>query len=132
MSGSNAAEVPVLRALASDIPVHDPAVRRFVIEALRTVEALSAELAMHAEGRFRPELHNFIDGGHRDRLDMLIIAQQAELDESSAVVERVRALVDFSSWAATDSGYDEPAIQVADLRRALGQAGPDTVTMSSA
>jgi hypothetical protein len=122
MSASEAVEVPLLRALAGGISVRDPLVRRFVAEALHTVETLNAQLATQSGDRVRSDGDGFLDTGHRNRLDTLILAQQAELDEAGAVLDRLRALMDFSTWAAEEGRVEEPAVLLSDLRRALSPA----------
>ena len=123
MSGSDAAELPALRELAGNISLHDRAVAQFVSEAFRTIEVLSTELAARSKDVPASAGGGFLDSGHRDRLDLLIIAQQAELDGLNAVMDRVQALLDFSAWSADEDGQgDDPVVRWTDLRRALPQA----------
>jgi hypothetical protein len=62
----------------------------------------------------------FLDDGHRDRLEQLVLQQQAEIAALQATIGRVRALRDLAEWAAKMAGETrEVKVSVSDLSRAL-------------
>jgi hypothetical protein len=122
VNGRGAADTSELRALASRIVNEDPAVRDFVIEALATIEALRAELRFSQEQLSVVTDLTFLDGGHRARLEDLVLTLQREVDGLNALLGRVRAVADFSEWAAQAIGSaDDPMVRTEDLRRAIAK-----------
>jgi hypothetical protein len=57
----------------------------------------------------------FLDAGHRQRLEDLILRQQQEIAELNDALDRVRALRDLQQWAGGPG-----QVRISDLDRALG------------
>jgi hypothetical protein len=69
----------------------------------------------------------FLDDKHRRRLEQLILQQAAEMAQSTAALDRVRALRDFAEWADRTAGGSETGgtIRVSDLTQALMDASAE-------
>jgi hypothetical protein len=120
VTGREAADTWDLRALASRIATDDPIVRDFVTEALSAIDALRAELQLSQEQLSVVTDQAFLDGGHRSRLEELVLSLQREVDELNELLGRVRAVADFSEWATKTIGSaDDPIVRTEDLRRAM-------------
>ena len=95
-------------------PARSPAGHRMHSEAHGVTRATTGPMdtAVHARPGQSPD---FLDGGHRQRLEDLILRQDREIAELNEALDRVRALRDLDQWA-DGSGH----VRVADLDRALG------------
>lgn len=70
-----------------------------------------------AAGAIPSHAPDFLDGGHRQRLEDLILRQHQEIAELNEALDRVRALRELQQWA-DGAGH----VRVSDLDRALGLA----------
>jgi hypothetical protein len=63
----------------------------------------------------------FLDDGHRQRLEALILQQDAEISALQGSLDRVRAVRDLAQWAAKIANEDqEGSVKTSDLNNALG------------
>lgn len=111
-----------LQALADLVDSREPLVRQFLVQALAEAERLSAALSA-AERRYDAiEARTFLDGGHRRRLEDLIMRQEADLARATATIERVKALAEMAQWAARTAGPSRRvSVLVDDLLAALAE-----------
>ncbi len=101
----------LLDELASAIPLADPAV-------VTVVRELSAEIS-----RLNSTSSERDSSAGVESLTELLLSQAAELQEMRDRLQRVRALVELSSWAAGSAGgQSDPAIRASDILHAI--AGP--------
>lgn len=101
----------LLDELASAIPLADPAV-------VAVVRELTAEI-----GRLRSAGNEQDSPATVESLTELLLSQAAELQEMRDRLQRLRALVELSSWAASNgAGQPDPAIRASDIMHAI--AGP--------
>jgi hypothetical protein len=99
--------------LAASVPLADPAVVAVVRELTAEIGRLRSpgDLAMPASS---PTVEALTD---------LVLNQAAELQELHERLQRVRALIDFTRWAATTgAGAADPKIRTSDIMHAI--AGP--------
>jgi hypothetical protein len=99
--------------LAASVPLADPAV-------VTVVKELTAEI-----GRLRSPLDDAVPGSSPtvEALTDLVLNQAAELQDMHERLQRVRALVEFTRWAATShDGATDPKIRTSDIMHAI--AGP--------
>jgi hypothetical protein len=98
----------LLHELASSTPLADPAV-------VGLIKELTAEIS-----RLRSFDGVVETGATVEALTTLLLDQAAELQELRERLQRVRALVELSVWAAGhhDEGTD-PAIRSSDIRHAI-------------
>lgn len=96
----------LLDELASSTPLADPAV-------VALVQELTAEI-----GRLRAGSDTSPATPTVEALTGLLLGQAAELQDLRERLQRVRALIDLSSWAA--GGAADPSIRASDLRHAIG------------
>jgi len=100
----------VLDELASAVPLADPAV-------VAVVRELTAEINRLRSGEWDASVTAV------DSLTEMLLSQAAELQEMRERLQRIRALVELSSWAASDGGgQPDPAIRASDIMHAI--AGP--------
>jgi hypothetical protein len=98
----------LLDELTSGTPLADPAV-------VSVIRELVAEI-----GRLR-SIGELADTGPTvEALTTLLLDQAAELQELRDRLQRVRALVELSAWAAGDHGEVDPSIRSSDIRHAIG------------
>lgn len=101
----------LLDELASAIPLADPAV-------VAVVSELTAEIS-----RLRSAGDERDSSATVESLTELLLSQAAELQEMRDRLQRIRALVELSNWAASNGGSQpDPAIRVSDIMHAI--AGP--------
>ncbi|MGS0687642.1 hypothetical protein ACVBEQ_21205 [Nakamurella sp. GG22] len=95
-------------------PARSPAVHR--VHSAANGSSRGRNGADDAAAGARPDRSSdFLDIGHRQRLEELILRQDREIAELNEALNRVRALRDLEQWA------DGPGhVRVADLDRALG------------
>jgi hypothetical protein len=98
--------------LAASVPLADPAV-------VAVVRELTAEI-----GRMRSPADHVNPGSPAvEALTDLVLNQAAELQIMHERLQRVRALVEFTRWAATSAdGAADPKIRTSDIMHAI--AGP--------
>jgi hypothetical protein len=103
----------LLAELAASVPLADPTVVALVRELTAEISRLQS---VHLErvGETSATVES---------LTGLLLGQAAELQELRDRLQRVRALIDLSSWAAaTDGNPADPAIRASDILHAI--AGP--------
>lgn len=101
----------LLDELASAVPLADPAV-------VSVVRELTAEIS-----RLRSAGEERDSSVTAESLTELLLSQAAELQEMRERLQRIRALVELSTWAASNgSGEPDPAIRASDILHAI--AGP--------
>jgi hypothetical protein len=118
-----AARVSDLRAQARRIRTDDREMHRLLSEAFEVIDLLLAGSDPDlGPATSAPSATPSANGPASDPLcDMaeLVGIQQREMDELTATIERVSALVEFSGWAARSAGSGEPVVRTDDLRAAL-------------
>jgi hypothetical protein len=98
----------------------DPHVRRFVSDAAVEIDRLAMSLSQAEAALAAAQSAGFLDVDHRQRLESLILQQEAEISRLNAALDRVRALVDLSQWAGRAVGPGAGStVRVDDLSRAL-------------
>ena len=98
----------------------DPHVRRFVSNAAVEIDRLAMLLSQAEAALAAVQSAGFLDVDHRQRLESLILQQQAEISRLNATLDRVRALVDLAQWAGRAVGPDAGStVRIDDLSRAL-------------
>jgi hypothetical protein len=103
----------LLAELAASVPLADPAVVALVRE-------LTAEISRLQSAYLNPVGES---SATVEALTGLLLGQAAELQEMRDRIQRVRALIDLSSWAAATGGNPaDPAIRASDILHAI--AGP--------
>lgn len=98
----------LLDELASGTPLADPAVVAVVSELTAEIGRLRAATGTEAADGSAPGV---------EALTALLLGQAAELQDLRERLQRVRALIDLSSWAA---GGGDPTVRVSDIRHAIG------------
>ena len=98
----------LLDELASGTPLADPAVVAVVSELTAEIGRLRAATGAAATDGSAPGV---------EALSTLLLGQAAELQDLAERLQRVRALIELSSWAA---GGGDPTVRVSDLRHAIG------------
>ncbi len=98
----------------------DPHVRRFVSDAAVEIDRLTVSLSQAEAALAAAQSAGFLDADHRQRLESMILQQEAEISRLNATLDRVRALVDLSQWAGRAVGPDAGStVRIDDLSRAL-------------
>ena len=97
----------ILDELASSTPLADPAVVALIQELAVEIGRLRA-----GTGESSPSSPTV------EALTALLLGQAAELQDLRERLQRVRALIDLSSWAA--GGTADPSIRASDIRHAIG------------
>jgi len=100
----------LLAELAAAIPLADPAVVAVVKELTAEIDRLRSADSLPDGGTSRTV----------QALTELLLGQAAELQEMRDRLQRVQALIEFSSWAATTDGNpSDPAIRASDILHAI-------------
>jgi hypothetical protein len=123
------------RALALTVQEATVAALRFGAPTVTVVPMANHEFARDRRGQdFHPfdsasavlatpdSSDDFLDVGHRGRLEQLILQQTAEMAQLQAALDRVRALRDLAEWAdrLSDSTQPGATVRTSDLTQALG------------
>jgi len=99
----------LLDELAAGTPLADPAVVTVVKELTAEIERLRAALGSDGSVDSTPTVQ---------ALTALLLDQAAELQDLRERLQRVRALLELSNWAAGGAG--DPAVRASDIRHAIG------------
>jgi len=122
VNGRDIADTSDLRALAGRITSDDRAVKTFIVEAFATINSLRAELDSNRQQLSVLDNLTLVDIGPAARMEQLVLQLQREIDELNGILARVRALADFSEWAASAiESAEDPAVRTSDLRRAMAK-----------
>jgi len=97
----------LLDELASGTPLADPAV-------ISVIKELTAEIS-----RLRSTGEVAGAGPSVEALTTLLLDQAEELQRLRDRLQRIRALVELSAWAAGEHGAADPRIRASDIRHAI-------------
>jgi hypothetical protein len=108
-----------LRTLASNLPLTDPDIQRFVEVALDEIERLRSQQAAAEHNVAVSNPKGMISPERSAHQHDLLLEQLAEITELRARLARAEALCDLAEWAAESTRGALPSVQVSDLRKAI-------------
>jgi len=109
------------RAVRAAYQAGQPAPNPFVGAAHSASTLTAGEPSTGRDGGPTSLTTGFLDDGHRQRLEALILQQDAQISALQDTLDRVRAVRDLAQWAErTVNGNGEGSVKTSDLNKALG------------